>query len=214
MCTGGHSHACSVNDLRYTGTPSHSWPHSPLQMHGSTWSTSTWLDPCPHREVSPTSSHVLIVFTRWPEVIPIANCTAEMVAEAFVSGWIARFGTPSTLTTDRGHQFEFSLWTQLTRLLGSKHIHMYELHPIVNSLIECLHRQLKASLKAQSTNRSHTLGGVTSPTNVFASLCTLNLLWGKTRLHVVCLHAQRCSLARANTLVMRVCYTLNLNSTV
>ena len=56
-------------------------------------------------------------FTRWPEAIPISNCTAETVEEAFVTGWIARFGTPSTLTTDRGRQFESSLWrhTIITR---------------------------------------------------------------------------------------------------
>ena len=89
-------------------------------------------------------------FTRWPEAIPITNCTAETVAEAFVSGWIARFGTPSTLTTDRVRQFESALWSQLTQLLGSKRIRTTSYHPIANGLIKRFHHQLKASLKAQS----------------------------------------------------------------
>ena len=88
-------------------------------------------------------------FTCWPEEIPIGNITAETVAEAFVSGWIAIFGTPSTITTDRGRQFESALWSQLTRLLGSKRIHTTSYHPIANGLVERFHRQLKASLKSQ-----------------------------------------------------------------
>ena len=61
-------------------------------------------------------------FTRWPETIPIRNITAEAIAQAFLSGWIASFGVPSTVTTDRGRQFESMLWQQLMQLLGSKRI--------------------------------------------------------------------------------------------
>ena len=87
-------------------------------------------------------------FTRWPEAYPLTNITAQTVAEAFIAGWIARFGTPSTITTDCGRQFESALWAELTNLLGTKCIHTTAYHPIANGLIERFHRQLKAALKA------------------------------------------------------------------
>ena len=45
-------------------------------------------------------------FICWPEAIRLVDIRAETVADAFFSGWIARFGTPATFTTDRGAQFE------------------------------------------------------------------------------------------------------------
>ena len=39
-------------------------------------------------------------FTCWPEVIPLNKTNTETVAQAFLFGWVARFGVPSTLTSD------------------------------------------------------------------------------------------------------------------
>ena len=88
-------------------------------------------------------------FTRWPEAFPITDITAVSVAQAFTHTWISRFGVPSTVTTDRERQFESTLWTAFTQLLGTKHLRTTAYHPTSNGLIERFHRQLKASLKAQ-----------------------------------------------------------------
>ena len=88
-------------------------------------------------------------FTRWPEAIPIADATAETVAAALVEHWVSRFGTPSSITHDRGRQFQSALFTALTNLLGCRSIATTAYHPQANGMVERFHRQLKASLKAQ-----------------------------------------------------------------
>lgn len=87
-------------------------------------------------------------FTRWPEAFPIPNITAETTARTFVEGWIARFGVPSSVTTDRGRQFESALFRELMRLLGCSRIRTTSYHPMANGIVERFHRTLKASLIA------------------------------------------------------------------
>ena len=93
-------------------------------------------------------------FTRWPEAIPIVDMTASSVAQAFVNGWVARFGIPSVVTTDRGRQFESTLWKELTHLLGCTRLRTTAYHPAANGLVEHFHQQLKTSLKAHQ-NTAH-----------------------------------------------------------
>ncbi|KFD64656.1 hypothetical protein M514_23114, partial [Trichuris suis] len=57
-------------------------------------------------------------YTRWPEALPLPDVTAATVAKAFVKDWISRYGVPSTLTTDRGTQFESELWRELMHVIG------------------------------------------------------------------------------------------------
>ena len=55
------------------------------------------------------------------------------------------------ITSDRGSQFTPSLWTQLNRLLGIDTKMTTAYHPQANGMVERLHRQLKAGLKARTT---------------------------------------------------------------
>jgi len=105
--------------------------------------------------VSQGCTHLLTCidrFTRWPEVIPIANTQAETCGRALIANWISRFGIPSSITTDRGAQFESDLWSSLALTFGIREQHTTSFHPQCNGIIERFHRQLKTALKARLTN--------------------------------------------------------------
>ena len=125
-------------------------------------------------------------FTRWPETVPLTTITAEAVIQAFLSGWIARFGVPSTIVTDQGRQFESQLWNNLMTLLGSKRVRTTAYHPQTNGMVERFHRQLKAALKAQPNPTSWmdalplVLLGIRTALKADISATTAELVYGTT----------------------------------
>ena len=96
-------------------------------------------------------NHLLTVvdrFTRWPAAIPIADIHAETVIDALTHHWIAVYGVPEVITTDRGSQFSSQVFTQLLKNWGIRHIMTTAYHPQSNGMVERLHRRLKESLIA------------------------------------------------------------------
>ena len=88
-------------------------------------------------------------FTRWPAAIPLKDTTTESVIDALTHNWIASFGVPKAITTDRGSQFTSTLWEQLCNTWGIE-VHLTtSYHPEANGLVERFHRRLKESLMAQ-----------------------------------------------------------------
>ena len=88
-------------------------------------------------------------FTRWPEAIPIRDIETRTIALAYAQHWVASFGVPTLMTSDRGPQFVSDLWTALSSLLGTSLHPTTAYHPQANGLVERMHRTLKGSLKAR-----------------------------------------------------------------
>ncbi len=87
--------------------------------------------------------------TRWVEAMPLRNMEASTCADAFFAGWVARFGVPTQVTTDRGTQFTSATWTSMCSRLGITHILTTAYHPQSNGMVERVHRQIKAALRAR-----------------------------------------------------------------
>ena len=89
--------------------------------------------------------------TRWPEATPMEESTSQSCASALLSSWIARFGIPEHITSDRGSTFTAQLWKALADLLGTRLHFTTAYHPQANGIIERWHRSLKAALTARCT---------------------------------------------------------------
>lgn len=97
-------------------------------------------------------------FTRWPEAIPLATIDAETISKCFLERWVALYGCPETITTDRGPQFESCSFNDTLKTLGCHRVRTTAYHPQANGMVERFHRQLKASLSAvDATNWTEAL---------------------------------------------------------
>jgi Integrase core domain len=86
--------------------------------------------------------------TRWCEAIPLRSTTATDCA-ALISGWVARFGVPGVLTSDRGVQFLSAVCGTFTAKLGVQHAMTTVYHPQSNGMVKRLHHRIKDAVRAR-----------------------------------------------------------------
>lgn len=93
--------------------------------------------------------HLLTIqdrFSRWCALVPLKHASAECVAEGFVSRWVANFGVPDKVLSDRGGAFIGSVFSLVARRLGVEQLRTSAYHPATNGGLERLHRTLVSLL--------------------------------------------------------------------
>ena len=139
--------ACQRSKVhRHTKSPLVAFPASHARFHHV---HADLVGPLPPSKGSTYLLTCVDRFTKWPMAVPLSAPTSELVAQAFLEHWVAQFGCPAVVTTDRGSHFD-GAFTQLLHRLGSRRIHTTAYHPSANGMVERFHRQLKAALVAHS----------------------------------------------------------------
>ena len=99
------------------------------------------------------NKYIIVVcdyFTRWGEAYSLPNQEAVTVARVLVEEWICRFGTPDTIHSDQGRNFESQLFSEVCRLLDIKKTRTTPYHPQSDGLVERLNRTLLTMLSIKA----------------------------------------------------------------
>ena len=100
---------------------------------------------------SPTCKFILTIidsFTRWAEIVPLLNKSAEEVAEKIYHRWICRHSVPICIVSDCGTEFKNKILKNLEERLGVQGKFTSGWNPKANGLIESLNKTIARYLKS------------------------------------------------------------------
>ena len=101
-------------------------------------------------------------FTKWTEVYPIPDQTAETCAQKILDEFISRYGCPESIHSDQGRSFESEIFQQLCSLLEIKKSRTSARNPKGNGQCERIHRtilqMIRVYLKDDQNNWDKHLG--------------------------------------------------------
>ena len=109
---------------------------------------------CPKTQINKQTYLLTCVdrFSQWYEALPMPSMSAYTTVRTFLARWVARYGVPERVMTDRGRLFESEIFWKLLQLLGTKYIHTTAYYLQANSMVERLHHSLNVSLHAELTS--------------------------------------------------------------
>jgi len=81
-------------------------------------------------------------FTKWVELYPMKDQTAQTIATIFVNEFISRYGLVRQIITDQGRQFESSLFQEICRILDIDKVRTSAFRPSSNGQIERINRTI------------------------------------------------------------------------
>ena len=124
------------------------WQDHQARAREAASATCTWTWFGPASEGCTYHFTIIDRTTQWAEAVPLATTSPADCARALFRGWIARFGVPAAITSDRGSQFTSAVWATLCELLNIWHMQTTAYHPEGNGLVERFHHRLKDALRA------------------------------------------------------------------
>jgi len=102
------------------------------------------------------NKHILVMtdaFSKWVELIPIPDKSAETVAKAIHDEWICRHSAPEMLFTDNGTEFKNQVMAKLCEYLNVKQRFTAPYHPQSNASAERFNRTMITYLRKYITDR-------------------------------------------------------------
>ncbi|XP_075457027.1 protein NYNRIN-like [Ascaphus truei] len=90
---------------------------------------------------------VVDVFTKWPEVIPVRNCTALTTAKALWTHIFSHWGFPKVMECDNGPHFVGNITKALCGLLGIQQRFHIPYHSQSAGIVERMNRTLKTRIR-------------------------------------------------------------------
>ena len=93
--------------------------------------------------------------TGWAEAVPIDDQRAETVARVVYSEWIAHYGAPEQIHSDRGAQFESALFEELCVAFGIDTTRTTPYRPQANGKCEKFNRTIVTLLRRAVQRRPY-----------------------------------------------------------